>query len=558
MKQQAKTYEELIEEVHTLQRQLDEANETIYAIRTGQIDALIVQEPHGHQLYTLKTADQTYRVFIEKMNEGAVTLNKNEMIVYANSRFASIVNRPLTKVTGLPFNTFIPEACKADYNALIEKGLQTESKGEIYFYDEKNKPVPYLLSVTTLELDEGSALSVILTDLSSQKETEKQLKKQNKALKEAQLTATRLNNELEDKVKERTKDLLISREYFSFLADNIPVIVWTSEPNGTISYCNRRWYNYTGLTFEETKVVGWQYLIHPEGQARVLDEWTTCVKTGVRFETEVRIKRGDDNLYRWHLAQALPFKDSQGNITIWIGTLTDIEDQKRAMQKKDEFISIASHELKTPLTSLKGYMQLVESHKNEIPHLLHSFLIKAERSVKKLDHLIADLLDVSKIQAGKLEFDKTIINIEELVNECVENASQMYPSFTIVKRQVKKVLIKGNFERLEQVMMNLLNNAVKYSSANKEIIVSTTETEGHITVSVTDFGLGLSLEDKDKVFERFYRVEDKKFLTSGLGMGLYISAEIIKAHGGYMQVESKLNTGSTFSFSLPVYVEPDN
>ncbi|MGN6615663.1 MAG: PAS domain-containing sensor histidine kinase [Ilyomonas sp.] len=554
MKQQAKTYEELIEEVHTLQTQLDEANETIYAIRTGQIDALIVQEPHGHQLYTLKTADQTYRVFIEKMNEGAVTLNKNEMILYANSRFASIVNTPLTKVTGVPFNTFIPEACKAAYNALIKKGWQTESKGEIYFYDENNKPVPYLLSVTTLELDEGSALSVILTDLSSQKEIEKRLKKQNKALKEAQLTATRLNNELEDKVKERTRDLFISREYFSFLADNIPVIVWTSEPNGAINYCNRRWYNYTGLTFEQTKAVGWQHVVHPDDKNRVLDEWGISVKTGVRFETEVRIKSGD-NLYRFHLAQALPFKDSQGNITTWIGTLTDIEDQKRAMQKKDEFISIASHELKTPLTSLKGYMQLVESHKNQIPHLLHSFLVKAERSVKKLDHLIADLLDVSKIQAGKLEFDKTIINIEELVNECVENASQMYPSFTIVKRQVKKVLIKGNFERLEQVMMNLINNAVKYSSANKEIIVSTTETEGHVTVSVTDFGLGLSLEDKDKVFERFYRVEDKKFLTSGLGMGLYISAEIIKAHGGCMQVESKLNSGSTFSFSLPVYVE---
>lgn len=558
MKQRVKTYEELIEEVHALRRQLDEANETIDAIRTGQIDALVVQEPKGHRLYTLKTADQTYRVFIEKMNEGAVTLNKNEMILYANTRFASIVNMPLAKVIGLPFNTFIPEPYRASCRALIEAGWQRESKGEIYFYDKNDKPIPFLLSVTTLELDEGPALSVILTDLSLQKETEKQLKMQNKALEEAQLATAKLNNELEDKVNERTKELLISREYFSFLADNIPVIVWTSEPDGALSYCNRRWYNYTGLTFEQTKGLGWQYAIHPDDQTRVADEWANCVKTGARFETEVRLKRSRDNVYLWHLAYALPFKDNLGKVTTWVGTYTDIEDQKRALQKKDEFISIASHELKTPLTSLKGYIQLVESYKNQIPNFLHSFLAKAERSVKKLDHLITDLLDVSKIQAGKLEFNKTIINIEDLTNECVENASQMYPSFNIVKRQVKKVLVNGNFERLEQVMMNLLNNAVKYSSSKKEIIVSTTETGNHVTVSVTDFGIGLLLEDKDKVFERFYRVEDKRFLTSGLGMGLYISSEIIKAHNGYLDVESKLNEGSTFSFSLPIYVEPND
>src|SRR5215208_6146530 len=127
---ETKTYEELLGELEDLTFQLKEANETINAIRTGQVDALVVETEDGPQLYTLKSADHTYRVFIEKMNEGAVTLDNNGIILYSNSRFADMINLPLTKVIGLAIMNFIPDACKSRFKKLIEQGWHSDSKGE--------------------------------------------------------------------------------------------------------------------------------------------------------------------------------------------------------------------------------------------------------------------------------------------------------------------------------------------------------------------------------------------------------------------------------------------
>src|ERR1043165_630854 len=179
------TDKESITELEELRLQLQEANETINAIRTGQIDALVVSTEAGPQLYSLKSADHTYRAFIEKMKEGAVTLNKEEIILYSNSQFASMVNLPLSKVIGLPFSQFIPDRCKEDFNALIQSGWQSDSKGEILLKNSSREIIPVLLSFTSLQMDEGTTLSVILTDLSVQKETQNQLKTKNGQLEEA-------------------------------------------------------------------------------------------------------------------------------------------------------------------------------------------------------------------------------------------------------------------------------------------------------------------------------------------------------------------------------------
>src|SRR5205809_3997087 len=172
---ETKNYEELLEELEDLKFQLKEANETLHAIRTGQIDALVVETEDGHQLYTLKSADQTYRVFIEKMKEGAVTLNRDEIILYSNSQFASMIGLPLANVTALRFSDFIAEKSKESFRDLIKKGWESDSKGEVLLINRNNDQIPFLLSFTSLELDEGQALSIILTDLSLQKENEKQL-----------------------------------------------------------------------------------------------------------------------------------------------------------------------------------------------------------------------------------------------------------------------------------------------------------------------------------------------------------------------------------------------
>jgi two-component system CheB/CheR fusion protein len=546
------TYEQLLAENNELRFQLEEANDTIDAIRNGQVDALVVKGEEGHQLYTLKTADQTYRVFIEKMNEGAVTLNREGIILYSNSRFAAMVNEPLEKVIGIHFHTFIAEVSAGKYKEVIKDGWNNDCKGEVLLSGQDGKLTPCLLSCTTLDLDEGTALSLILTDLTDQKETEWELKIKNDQLEEAQNIAERLNNELEDTVRERTSDLLISREHFKLLANNIPQMTWTNLPGGEVNFYNQRWFDYTGRRYGETAGWGWQQIVHPDDLQKTMEVYLESLSTGKVFEMENRYRRWD-NTYRWHLNRAEPLRDDKGEVLFWVGTATDIEEQKKQLDLKDEFIGIASHELKTPLTSLKGYLQLIAIYKKEeVPPMVKQYVEKAGIALNKLQRLVNDLLDVSKIQAGRLEYAMNEVNLRDLVASTLENAMHLYPEFDFINRAEGDFVVAGNAGRLEQVLVNFINNSVKYSTDNKKIIIESRGADGKVHVSVTDFGIGLSAGQIEHIFERFYRVEDKKFMASGLGMGLYISAEIISNHHGDIGVQSELGKGATFYFELPL------
>ncbi len=546
---EGKTYKELQEELDEIRFQLQEANELIHAIRTGQVDALVINEGEGHQLYTLKSADHTYRVFIERMKEGAVTLSRDGIILYCNTQFATMVGLPLSKVLGLGFESFIPEEYKLDYHSLVEKGWQSDSKGEMHIQDFKGHSLPVLLTCSSLELDEGNTLSILVTNLSAQKESEIELKRKNEELEEARTKAAAMNEELEMKVRERTKDLMLSREHFKFLADNIPVIVWTSNSDGKGNYFNKRWEEYTGYNAEES-ILHAKEIIHPEDYEINVTKWREAVKNKAVYESELRF-RNTAGHYRWHHSHAIPFMDEDGNVVAWLGTHIDIEDQKLEMDKKDEFIGVASHELKTPLTSLKGYIQLIEQQ-NYLPADVENYIRKANESITKLQHLINDLLDVSKIQAGKLQFTMEPLDLNALLLSTIENSQHIYKTYRIIKNIDADLRVYGNAERLEQVLMNLINNAVKYSPDNKEIRIEALRQNGSVKVSVIDGGVGLSEANQKRIFERFYRVEDQPFNTSGLGMGLYIASQIVHEHNGKMQVKSTPGNGSIFSFTLPL------
>jgi two-component system CheB/CheR fusion protein len=543
-------YEELLQEIEELQLRLQEATDAIDAIRTGQVDALVVKTHSGHQLYSLKSADQTYRAFIEKMKEGAVTLDKHDTILYCNSQFASMLGLPLSGIIGTSFRELVPPEYKEYFHSITTKGWQSDSKGEILLRAPGHTAAPFLISVAALEFEEGEALSVILTDLSLQKETERQLTENNKHLEDARQQTALVNERLESLVKERTRDLYLSREHFKFLADNIPVIVWTSQPDGQVDYFNKLWYDYTGLNDDESKGFGSNAVIHPEDLPRANAAWEMAIAERTGFQYESRIQRHSDRAWRWFLSKAEPVQDENGNIIAWLGISIDIEEQKKELQKKDDFISMASHELKTPLASLKGYVQLIDRQEN-LPTPVNKYISKANESINKLQHLINNLLDVSKIEAGKLKFNTAVFNLADCIHSCVEDCRHMYPAFRIIAEVDPVLPVVGNCERLEQVLMNLISNAVKYSGGNKEIIVRGHKTDHHVIVSVTDFGLGLADDDKKKVFERFYRVDSNSF-APGLGMGLYISSEIIKEHFGKLEINSQLKQGSTFSFSLPL------
>lgn len=396
-----KSYEELSEQVNELRIQLEEAHDIINAIHKGEIDAFVVNNEGKHELYTLKSADKTYRLFIEKMNEGAITLNRQNIVLYSNSAFASLLNMPLEIVIGSYFEDLVPAEFRVVINELIENAWNLEeSKAEILLPGQ-NKPVPVLLSLNSLETDGGLALSIIAADLSLQKET---------------------------------------------------------------------------------------------------------------------------------------------------------IEQKAAMEKKDEFISIASHELKTPVTSIKGYVQLLQHNfQHDGNGIAANLLSRVDAQINKLSNLINDLLDVKKIENGQLLYNENVFDFNELVTEVMEETSHVLKRHTLLKKLGESKMVKGDRNKIGQVIINFIDNAGKYSPVDSEIEVTTDIIGDNIKLSVKDHGIGISPNQHGKIFDRFFRVSGEKEDTySGLGLGLYISAEFIRRHKGSIGVESEVGDGSTFYFTIPI------
>lgn len=231
----------------------------------------------------------------------------------------------------------------------------------------------------------------------------------------------------------------------------------------------------------------------------------------------------------------------------------DITDRKQLEKQKDDFIGIVSHELKTPLTSIQTFSQLLEKHLEQKADKRGSFFLsKMTNQMERLTQLMASFVNVYQIQNGKLSLHKTNFEIDELISNVVSDFQYTTKSHTVEYKGESKIIIYADRERIAQVLVNLISNAIKYSPNADKIIVSSSQNRNFVSVSVQDFGLGIPKAEQDKIFERFFRVKPKierKIL--GLGLGLYISHEIIMQHKGKIWVESIEEKGSTFYFTLP-------
>lgn len=247
------------------------------------------------------------------------------------------------------------------------------------------------------------------------------------------------------------------------------------------------------------------------------------------------------------------YEQSRKLIEIQKALLEEIDFRKQAERKKDEFISIASHELKTPLTSVKGYVQLLERSidKGDIP-TVKKHLAKARLQLDKLNDLIADLLDISKIESGKLKFNNKYFNLNTLLDSILEIIHQSNPDFKIIRSGYVAQEVFADEMRIEQVIVNFLTNAIKYAPGTTEVHVNVSVVNDRVVLSVRDFGIGIHPDQQQNVFEKFYRVEETAIHFQGLGIGLYISAEIIRRHGGTVGVNSVFGEGSEFYFDIPL------
>jgi len=338
-----------------------------------------------------------------------------------------------------------------------------------------------------------------------------------------------------------------NEERFRFLLNAMPQQVWTARPNGKLDYVNEVICEDFGRNAEDIIGQGWQTFIHPDDQQTCLKKWLTALRTGHEYLVEFRLKF-QDGQYRWHLARAVPLIEN-GEIKLWLGTNTNIDIQKNNEQKKDEFLSIASHELKTPLTSIKAFNQLMMRIND--PPKLNDLIQKSAAHVLRLEKLISDLLDVSRINAGKMDYNMETFNFYEMLKDTIDGVQHTTASHQIILQSAENITYTGDRFRLEQVVNNLLTNAIKYSpEANTVIVNCALHEDNSLIVSVQDFGIGIEEKNLSRLFERYYRVDNTAMRFEGLGLGLFISAEILKRHNGSFWIESTPGAGSTFFFRL--------
>ena len=289
-------------------------------------------------------------------------------------------------------------------------------------------------------------------------------------------------------------------------------------------------------------------------QALVTDAVEANISKGIKCDIEFPLRGFHDGKIRWVRANGDLSLDQEDKPTYFTGVVHDITVHKQDELRKNDFIAMVSHELKTPLTSMQGYVQLLALRaKNDEDTFSMSKLEKVHSQVKKMTTLINGFLNTSSFEAGKIYLNEQTFEINDLLNEVVEEVMLITANHNFVVMPSPKVSVKADRDKIGQVINNFLTNAVKYSPKGKNIDISCKESNGNIQVSVKDQGIGIKPQDQEKLFDRYYRIESVQNQTiSGFGLGLYLSAEIIHRHKGKVWVESEMGKGSTFYFSLPL------
>lgn len=355
------------------------------------------------------------------------------------------------------------------------------------------------------------------------------------------------------------------------MADGLPQITWVARPDGSYEHYNKRWHEYTSLVFgESTTAEAWREIIHPDDREAVAVSWAEALREGAPHEVECRLKRAVDGEYRWFLRRALPQRDAEENIVKWFGACTDIHEQKLTQEtlrtardamsreniQKDEFLGLVSHELRTPLNAIFGWTRLMQEHvlgEQERAQAVDAIVRNAEAQAR----LIEDMLDITRIVNQKLSLDREIVQVWRIVTEAIDDvlaAADAKGVALISEIESHDLLVHVDPMRLEQVVLNLLANAVKFTPRGGEVRVAVAQEGEFATIVVSDTGQGIGAELLPHIFERFRQGDNSSTRRqSGLGLGLAIAHQLVRLHGGEIEVESPgLNQGSHFTVRLPI------
>ena len=328
-----------------------------------------------------------------------------------------------------------------------------------------------------------------------------------------------------------------------------PTALWMSNEAGDVTYVNQKWLDWSESDFNDNLSKGWQKIIHPDDRDKVAGIFNKAHASRTEYQTDYRIVFKDGSV-RWLTALGIPRYAANGSYIGFVGSCTDITRQKHLELQKDEFISTVSHELKTPITSIKAYEALITRSQTVNDVKVQGFLSRMRVQINRLDTLVQDLLDISRIESGKLTFKDAEIEINIMLAELVNDLQLVFPSHRLIIIENHICKINADRNRLIQLVTNLIDNAVKYSPKADKVYISLICDNESLTCSIKDFGKGIYKEQQPYVFDRFYQVNDV-YKSPGLGIGLYLCREIVKRQNGAIWFDSLPGEGSTFYFKLP-------
>jgi PAS domain S-box-containing protein len=366
-----------------------------------------------------------------------------------------------------------------------------------------------------------------------------------------------------------------SEARFRNMADSAPVMLWVTDVTGRCTYLSRSWYEFTGQTEETGLGFGWLSVTHPEDAARTQEDFLAANTAHGPFRVEYRLRRKDGE-YRWAIDSASPRFGPGGEFLGYIGSVIDITERKRVEEEreallareslarqeaeeanrlKDEFLATVSHELRTPLSAMLGWVQLLRTRRL-LPDKQAQALETIERNARIQTQLIEDLLDVSRILAGKLRLEVEPVDLGQVVEQALETVR---PAVEAKSIRLQPTIgsggrVMGDATRLQQVVWNLLSNAVKFTPRGGRVQVLVTRKDSAVEVTVSDTGQGISPDFLPYVFERFRQAEGGTTRKqAGLGLGLSIVKHVVEMHGGTVSVFSEgEGKGATFVVRLPL------
>lgn len=519
--------------------ELESANETLHdnatelELQTEELHR--INEDLELQRTIAEGARQRMSTVLESITDAFFSVDPEWRFVYVNDRAEELLRRPSAELIGNSLWEEFPHLVGSAFERVFREATQSGSRVRAEEYHPQRQRWFELAAYPSPD-----GLSVYLQDVTERKTVQTAL-----AASEAQ---------------------------YRFLADAIPVQVWTALPNGSLDYVSKGVTDYFARSAESMIGEGWLGVLHPDDVERTVARWISSLGSGDAYEVEFRLWSQKDATHRWHIGRATALRDATGAIVKWFGSNTDIDDQKRVEQERErlqheaenanrakmEFLAAMSHELRTPLNAISGYAELMDMEVvGPVTEGQRDYLARVQRSGKFLLGLINDVLNYAKLDAGRVEIDCVPVRLHII----------LAAAHTLVEPQLRAkglvysyggcddgITVLGDGEKIEQVILNLLTNSAKFTDEGGTITLECECGPAAARIRVSDTGRGIPQHKLETVFDPFVQVDrnDSRESQKGVGLGLAISRELARRMGGDLTAESTVGEGSTFTLTLPL------